>query len=81
VPFVLFQSVPAISVIFAPMFAWLWVRSSTRTVVPAKLALDCSWVWRFRCGPRGRRRKAIKASGHPMWPVVAYMIAEFGGSA
>jgi POT family proton-dependent oligopeptide transporter len=75
--------VPAIFVIiFAPMFAWLWVRLGPREPsVPAKLALGLlfmglAFLVLVPAGAAAQSDQGVRVS--PMWLVVAYMIAEFG---
>ena len=78
-----FQSVPAIFVIiFAPIFAWLWVRLGPREPsVPAKLALGLlfmglAFLVLVPAGSMAQADQGVRVS--PMWLVAAYMIAEFG---
>jgi len=78
-----FQSVPAIFVvIFAPIFAWLWMRLGPREPsVPAKLALGLmfmglAFLVLVPAGAAAQADQGVRVS--PMWLVVAYMIAEFG---
>jgi len=78
-----FQSVPAIFVIiFAPIFAWLWIRLGPREPsVPAKLALGLTFMGLaflvlVPAGAAAQADQGVRVS--PMWLVVAYMIAEFG---
>jgi POT family proton-dependent oligopeptide transporter len=78
-----FQSVPAIFVIiFAPIFAWIWVRLGPREPsVPAKLAfgllfMGLAFLVLVPAGAMAQADQAVRVS--PMWLVAAYMVAEFG---
>jgi POT family proton-dependent oligopeptide transporter len=78
-----FQSVPPIFVIiFAPMFAWLWLRLGPREPsVPAKFALGLffmalSFLVLVPAGAMAQSGEAVRVS--PWWLVVSYMVSEFG---
>jgi len=78
-----FQSVPAIFVIiFAPMFAWLWLRLGPREpAVPAKFALGLffmalSFLVLVPAGAMAQSGEGVRVS--PWWLIVSYMVSEFG---
>ncbi|HEY7187436.1 MAG TPA: peptide MFS transporter [Vicinamibacterales bacterium] len=78
-----FQSVPAIFVIiFAPIFAWLWLRLGPREPsVPAKLSLGLlfmalSFLVLVPAGAMAQSGEGVRVS--PWWLIVSYMVSEFG---
>jgi POT family proton-dependent oligopeptide transporter len=78
-----FQSVPPIFVIiFAPTFAWLWVRLGPREPsVPAKIALGLlfmglSFLILVPAGSMAQADGGVRVSA--WWLIAAYMVAEFG---
>jgi POT family proton-dependent oligopeptide transporter len=78
-----FQSVPPIFVvIFAPTFAWLWVRLGPREPsVPAKIALGLlfmgvSFLILVPAGSMAQADGGMRVS--PWWLIAVYMVATFG---
>jgi proton-dependent oligopeptide transporter, POT family len=78
-----FQSVPPIFVIiFAPMFAWLWLRLAPREPsVPAKFALGLffmalSFLVLVPAGAMAQSGEGVRVS--PWWLIMSYMVSEFG---
>ena len=78
-----FQSVPPIFVIlFAPMFAWLWLRLGPREPsVPAKFALGLffmamSFFVLVPAGAMAQSAEGVRVS--PWWLIVSYAVSELG---
>jgi POT family proton-dependent oligopeptide transporter len=78
-----FQTVQPICVIlFAPMFAWLWMRLGPREPsVPAKFALallfmSLSFFILVPAGAMAQSGEGLRVS--PMWLIVAYAVSELG---
>ncbi len=78
-----FQTVQPICVIlFAPLFAWLWMRLGSREPsVPTKFALalmfmSVSFLVLVPAGAMAQEGGGVRVS--PMWLVVAYAISELG---
>ena len=78
-----FQSVPPIFVvIFAPIFAWMWVRLGPREPsVPAKIALGVlfmglAFLVLIPAGAMAQADGGTRIS--PWWLVAVYLLAEFG---
>ena len=78
-----FQTVQPICVIlFAPLFAWLWIRLGPREPsVPTKFALalmfmSVSFLVLVPAGAMAQEGEGVRVS--PMWLVVAYAISELG---
>ena len=78
-----FQSVPPIFVvIFAPIFAWMWVRLGPREPsVPAKIALGLlfmglAFLVLIPAGAMAQADGGTRIS--PWWLVAVYLLAEFG---
>jgi proton-dependent oligopeptide transporter, POT family len=78
-----FQSVPPIFVvIFAPIFAWMWVRLGPREPsVPAKIALGVLFMGLgfLVLVPAGAMAQADGGTRiSPLWLIAVYLLAEFG---
>ena len=78
-----FQSVPPIFVvIFAPIFAWLWIRLGPREPsVPAKIALGVLFMGLgfLVLVPAGAMAQADGGTRiSPWWLIAVYLLAEFG---
>jgi proton-dependent oligopeptide transporter, POT family len=78
-----FQSVPPIFVvIFAPIFAWMWVRLGPREPsVPAKIALGVLFMGLafLVLVPAGSMAQADGGTRiSPWWLIAVYLLAEFG---
>jgi POT family proton-dependent oligopeptide transporter len=78
-----FQSVPPIFVvIFAPIFAWMWVRLGPREPsVPAKIALGVLFMGLgfLVLVPAGAMAQADGGTRiSPLWLITVYLLAEFG---
>jgi proton-dependent oligopeptide transporter, POT family len=78
-----FQSVPPIFVvIFAPVFAWMWVRLGPREPsVPAKIALGVLFMGLgfLVLVPAGAMAQADGGTRiSPLWLIAVYLLAEFG---
>jgi len=78
-----FQTVQPICVIlFAPLFAWLWIRLGPREPsVPAKFALallfmSLSFLILVPAGAVAQNGEGVRVS--PMWLIVAYAVSELG---
>jgi proton-dependent oligopeptide transporter, POT family len=78
-----FQSVPPIFVvIFAPIFAWMWIRLGPREPsVPAKIALGVLFMGLgfLVLVPAGAMAQADGGTRiSPLWLIAVYLLAEFG---